>query len=649
MTDACGPQHMPVPPPKGVLASFDELVRRIPHGIYTLRVAPGGEMGFEYLSPQLCQLLGYDREAVLGDAEIAFRAIHPADLADLRAVNAAAIREGTPLRWEGRFDVRGETRWIRLEADQTVEPDGSVLWHGVVSDVTDRRLAEDRLRESEELYRRLAELAPNPITLADLEGRILFANPAALQVFGHVAGDEVVGRSIFEWVAPAGLSQARERFAGLFTAARIIGLELDFLRGDGSAFPGSANAALVRDVRGDPRLVIILVTDLTQRLHQEAERLKLQKLEAIGALAGGLAHDFNNLLQGVFGTISLARLKLGEPAEAAAILDQAERATSQAVSLTSQLLTFAKGGQPRLAPLALPGVVGDAARFALSGATTGFTLEVAPDLREADADEGQIRQVVQNIVMNASDAMQRAGTVRLDLYNVEVAPGSDEALPGGGLFAAIRIADDGPGVPPAVLPRIFDPYFTTKPRGSGLGLATAWSIVNRHGGAIRVVSSADGGAAFEVLLPAAPAAAATGAPLPAAPAVAREARRCRVLVMDDEEMVREVARAMIASEGHEVAAAADGDVAVTLVEQALAAGDPYDIVILDLTVRGGRGGDGAIGRIRALTPAVRAIVSSGYSDSAVMADYRAHGFDACLNKPYTIEALRAVLAALPAG
>lgn len=627
---------------------YDDLVRRIPHGVYTLRITASGERRFEYVSPNLCGLVGCDPVRVMETADVAFAGVYPEDLAELVRLNAEAVQDGSLLAWQGRVTVGGCERWLRLEADQTTLPDGSVLWSGVAADITEFHRAQDRLRESEELYRRLNELAPNAITVCDLDGRIRMLNPAALHLFGETEVAAVIGRPIWEWVAPGSVAQARQKFLELMSTSRLRGVELELQRADGSHFSGHVATSLVCDEQGRPRLVIIVASDETQRRQLESERLRLQKLEAVGTLAGGLAHDFNNLLQGVFGYIALARLKLAEPAAAAELLRQAEKATGQAVSLTSQLLTFAKGGKPQKTRLALPAVVQRAAHFALSGSATVCIQEAQEGLWDADADEGQTVQVIQNIVMNASQAMQQSGIVSITLRNVELPPLRDEALPDGGRFVVVTVSDSGVGIAASYLGRIFDPYFTTKQRGRGLGLATAWSIVARHGGTIRVASTPGRGTTFEVLLPAA-------VPGPAIRAVAAppvvEVPKCgrrRVLVMDDEDLVREVAVAMLGSLGHAVDEAVDGEEAVGLIERACAAGDPYDIVILDLTVRGGMGGEEAIGRIRSVAPGIRAVVSSGYSDSAVMADFRAHGFDAFLNKPYTIEALSACLVAGPA-
>ena len=631
---------------------YDDLVRRIPHGVYTLRIGTDGGRSFEYASPQFCELLGCDADAVTADSALVFRNVHPADLDDLVRLNGESVEDGTVLDWEGRVTVDGRERWLRLEADQTTLPGGDVLWSGVASDVTEFRQAQVHLRESEALHRQLNELAPNAITVCDLEGRIVMVNPVALQLYGEADAAAVVGRPFLDWVVPACRDLALASFRDLVTNLRLTGLELELRRADGTGFAGRADASLVCDERGRPRLVIIVTGDETERRRLESERLRLQRLEAIGTLAGGLAHDFNNLLQGVFGYISLARLQLGDAATAGALLAQAESATGQAVNLTSQLLTFAKGGKPQKTRLALPVVVERAAHFALSGTATVCILDAPEDLWDADADEGQVVQVVQNIVMNASQAMRQAGIVGIRLRNTELSPGRDEALPTGGRFVAVTVTDAGEGIAPPCLARIFDPYFTTKPHGSGLGLATAWSVVARHGGTIRVASTPGVGSTFTVLLPAATAGPATAAGPGAGgcrPAAVAATRRQHILVMDDEDLVRSVAAAMLVSLGHRADEARDGQEAVSLAERACAAGDPYDMVILDLTVRGGMGGEEAVGRIRAVAPGVRAVVSSGYSDSAVMADFRAHGFDANLNKPYTIEALSACLAAGPAG
>ena len=625
---------------------YDELVQRIPVGVYTLRVEVDGSMRFEYLSPQLCRILGIDADVMLREARRGFDVAHPDDRDDLARTTRAAIERLTPYRWEGRFVVRGEIRWVRIESDPVATPQGS-LWSGVISDITERRLIEEKLRQSEELYRLLTELGPNAITVTDLTGVIRVLNPKALGLFGYREESQAIGGRFLDRVAPECLEAARAAGAELFRKGAVTDLELKLQHRDGSHFTADLNASLLRDSQGQPKLIIIVASDTTQRKQAEAERVKLQKIEAIGTLAGGIAHDFNNLLQGVFGYITMARLKISDQEVAADMLEQAEQAINQAVHLTSQLLTFAKGGQPQKKRVLLRKTIENAAKFALSGSSSTSRLCIAQDLWASDADEGQIGQVIQNMVINASQAMQHAGQVEIRADNIELPAGSHAALPQGGRFIRIQIADTGVGIPAQYLPKVFDPYFTTKQKGSGLGLATCYSIVKRHEGTVTVHSESGAGTTFCVYLPAARQAERQAAQqeLPSAPALQAK-RQGQVLIMDDEEMVRNVAGQMIQICGFQAAYAADGAEAIAKLREARESGRPFDVVILDLTVKGGMGGEEAIGKIRAIDAEVKAVVSSGYSDNPVVSDYRAFGFDAYLNKPYTVTALRDSLAAL---
>ncbi len=515
----------------------------------------------------------------------------------------------------------------------------------MVENITDRVRAEERLRESEELYRLLTELSPNSVSVADTSGTIRMLNPKALELFGHERESEAIGRSIFEWVSQESQAIALTAFQELLRKGSVAGLELKCIRKDGTEFMVEINASVLSDSQGRPKLVIIVTSDITQRKHAEEERLKLQKLEAIGTLAGGIAHDFNNLLQGVFGYISMARLKIDQKDKAVAMLDQAEKALNMSVNLTTQLLTFAKGGKPVKKRIALKPVIENSAKFALSGSRCGCRLKLSEDLWHADADEGQICQVIQNIVLNASEAMPEVGAVEISAENVEIQKGINPILPEGGRFVNIRVRDTGIGISEQYLSKIFDPYFTTKQKGSGLGLASSYSIVKNHGGLIEVASEHGKGSTFTVYLPALDA----GEPLGQTASVAVSGPRRRILLMDDEEMVRNIAGEMLEALGHGVQYAKDGKEAIEKYAEAMKSGNPFDIVILDLTIKGGMGGEETIKKIREIAPEVKAVVSSGYADNPVMADYKSYSFEASLNKPYRIEALKNCLNGLVEG
>jgi two-component system cell cycle sensor histidine kinase/response regulator CckA len=348
-------------------------------------------------------------------------------------------------------------------------------------------------------------------------------------------------------------------------------------------------------------------------------------------LAGGIAHDFNNLLSIVMGSISLAMLEARVQEVAGKWLREAERATLRARDLTHQLLTFAKGGEPVRAAVALADVVREAAKFALHGATVRCELDIAPDLRPADADKGQIGQVVQNLVLNAVQAMRGGGTVHLRLKNEILAAGTVATLPPGN-YLRLEISDSGPGIAPEHLARIFEPFFTTKEQGSGLGLATVYSVIQKHRGHITVESTLGSGTTFRIWLPAArvePVAVAQSAsPF--------EPIRGRVLFMDDEEPIRMMTRALLERLGLEVKLTSDGGEAVREYAAAHAHGQPFDVVIFDLTVPGAMGGADAMREILRINPTAKGIVSSGYSSDPVMANFQAHGFRGSVPKPYRI-------------
>ena len=375
---------------------------------------------------------------------------------------------------------------------------------------------------------------------------------------------------------------------------------------------------------------------LERETRLQAELARAGKLESLGLLAGGIAHDFNNLLTVLMGNISLIRLDATLSDEARGSLDQAARAAARARDLTQQLLTFAKGGSPLRTAVSLPEVVREVTEFALRGSKVRCRFDLPADLWPANVDKGQIGQVVQNIVINALQAMPDGGEVDVTLSNREI--GSEFAgVLAPGRYLRLDIGDHGPGIGAADLARIFDPYFTTKQQGSGLGLATVHSIVKKHAGHITVESAPDRGTVFRIWLPAAPPGVAvrpdSTQPLGASAVLAGGAR---VLVMDDEEFIRNLAGSILRRHGCRATAVADGAAALREYARAREAAEPYDLVILDLTIPGGMGGRQAMEELLKLDPGVKAIVSSGYSNDLVLANYQAHGFRGMISKPYDV-------------
>jgi signal transduction histidine kinase/ActR/RegA family two-component response regulator len=380
---------------------------------------------------------------------------------------------------------------------------------------------------------------------------------------------------------------------------------------------------------------VLVVRDVTERERLEQELQRASKLESVGVLAGGIAHDFNNILTAVIGNLNLALLGGEDPAERQHSLKEAERAALQARELTQQLLTFAKGGEPVRATVHLPEVLRQTAEFTVRGSRVRCEFDLAEELWLVDADRGQISQVVQNLVLNAVQAMPAGGVVRLAANNLTAAGGTPARLAAGD-YVHLAVTDAGVGIAPEHVPRVFDPYFTTKQQGSGLGLATVYSIVTKHRGHVDVQSEPGRGTTFHLWLPALRNA--QPAPPPEPAAISGELHG-RVLVMDDEPPICRLLGALLRRSGLTVATTVDGREAVEQFRAAREAGAPFDLVIMDLTVPGGMGGLEALEHLRAIDPGLKAIVSSGYSSDPVLANFRAHGFRGRVAKPYEVAEL----------
>jgi PAS domain S-box-containing protein len=399
------------------------------------------------------------------------------------------------------------------------------------------------------------------------------------------------------------------------------------------------HGSAIRTADGAASRMIGCCADVTEKNRMEEELLKAQKLESVGLLAGGIAHDFNNILTGILGHISLGRLIAPPESKIARTLSEAEKSCLRAKALTQQLLTFSHGGAPVKKAGHLGALLQETAEFVLHGSRIKVRLAVADDLWPVEMDEGQISQVINNIVLNAVQAMPEAGTIAIRAANVFL-DGESGLLLNPGPYVEVEISDQGAGIPSEHLPRVFDPYFTTKQKGSGLGLAIAYSIVKHHGGVISVASEAGQGSTFIIRLPAAPGAAIAPAPEAELPPVRGTGK---ILVVDDEETVRRVATEILSHLGYEAKDARGSSEAIELYAQARAGGAPFSAVIMDLTIPGDVDGVAVASRILELDPAARIIVSSGYAVSPIMSDYAAHGFVGAIAKPYQIRELSEVL------
>jgi len=585
-------------------------------------IEPDGTL--TYNSPACTRIHGWTVEELAGQQT--FELIHPDDRDHVNGTMAevlAASGAGSSVQYRYR---NKDGTYVWMEATAVNHGDNPAI-RGVVAvsrDISARRRVEERLRDSEARYKELADLLPIPVFEADLRGRLRFANAALMRAFGP---DRVgTGTPVSRLFTPEG-AEILHRHLDRAPEDPELSDELTGVRADGDRFPVELRSApIVRDevtvgIRG-------AMLDLTDRHRVQTEMVRAQKLESIGILAGGIAHDFNNILTGIRGNVSLATsyAALDDPIQE--VLGETDRATERAAELTRQLLTFARGGAPARKPVAVEPLVREVASFVLRGAKVRADVQVAPDLPDLLGDEGQLDQALGNLVLNAREAMPDGGAVRIEAVRA----------PGPAPRVCIRVSDEGPGIAPELLSRIFEPYVTTKAGGHGLGLASAYSIVRRHGGELSVESLPGRGATFSLVLPAT-AGHARGRDAGPARGAQRTTLRGRALMMDDEEMIQRLVRSALTKTGLDVDTCGDGAEAIAAYDAAVAAGRPYDVVIMDLTIPGGLGGREAAARIRARHPGARLIVSSGYSDDPVMADHRAHGFVAAVPKPFSASTL----------
>lgn len=501
-------------------------------------------------------------------------------------------------------------------------------------EISKRKQMEEALQESETRFRTLVESLNEIVYTLDAKGR-------HTGVFGS-------------WLARAGLTPGN--FLGK-TTAEILGAEAAAphnaaiqraLRGEYTVYewsiPGPEGPAYYQTSlspihAGDIVVGIVGVgREITEQKGLEETLERNARIASLGTLAGGIAHDFNNLLAGIFGHIEMAQAA-SKDNRVTSILARAVGSIERAKRLTGQLLTFARGGVPDLKSGAVLPLAEEALNFALAGSSMRLIVRGAADIWPATFDSAQLSQVLENIAINAKQAALAQGNLELDVENVTLRAGEVPDLDRGE-YVRLSIRDYGRGIEPDVLDHIFEPFFTTKTEGNGLGLATAYSIMKRHGGTITVQSLPALGATFSLYLP-------RGAEPEAAPEVhpqaAEKGKRCRILVMDDQPDLRDLISDALSLMNHDAVPTADGTEAMAAYRQAAASSSPFDAAILDLTIPGGIGGAEVAREIRKTNSIIPILIVSGYASDTDGAMIAESGITAALQKPFTIARLSEVL------
>ena len=668
-------------------------------------IATDTESVIQFMNPVAETLTGWNEgDAVGKHFEDVFKAVHEVTGRSIESPVAKVLKDGTVAKLADSTILIAKDG-LELPIDDSSAPirdhNGNIT--GVVlvfHDIAERRRAESALRASEQFNSSMLTNSPNPVLVTNPDSSVRYANPALEELTGFSAAELIGVKAPYPWWTRemrANMKQGIELKMGremqsnemldgavvVATGDRTSMAEEFFCKKNGERFwveitstPVTSNGTTqyhlsnwvdITERKSAETKINKLNEELEHRVEQRTLELKCthdqlevtrgqfyqaQKMESLGILAGGIAHDFNNLLTVILGNLSLAKMMPDNRDKTLNILAESEKASLQAKKLTQQLLTFSKGGAPVKTSVPIKKIIIDSADFAMRGSNVRSEISIPNDLWHVEVDEGQINQVISNMVINATQAMPDGGTVRVQCENAVIKSGT--ALPlDPGAYVRISIKDHGTGISEEHAHKIFDPFFTTKPKGSGLGLATAYTIVKRHSGHIGVESQVNGGTTFNIHLPACKSGASGDTIMEENHekqiSVDDSSKTRRILVMDDETDIRNLVGEVLTHFGHNVEFASDGAAAIELYRSAVDSGKPFDVVIMDLTIPGGVGGKEAIKELLEIDPDVRAIVSSGYSNDPIMADFKSYGFKGVVAKPYEIRELVETLNHVIAG
>lgn len=598
------------------------------------------QTGLYDISEHCMKLLGFKPSEIENPIKEWFKRVHPEDVHFGRKAIDKCQKDGLSFVIEFRVKHK-EGHFIWVQGSGSVIERGPVTGearriYGAILDISERKNADLEKFRIQEKFRALAENSEDLIIQFDHKLRHLYVNPA-IQKFRKLKPQEYIGKTHKEIGFPDHLCEFwGKAIKKVFETGESNSEYFETISTKGPIyidwriFPEF-------DQQGNVETVFSVSRDITEFKQVEEEAQKTQKLKSLGVLAGGIAHDFNNILTILFGNISMAKSQLSEEQPSYQSIEKAEQAFQRATHLTGQLLTFAKGGDPVQQDISISQLVQDVASFDLSGSNVKLEFEPPDDLWLAKVDKGQMEQVFSNLTINANQAMAAGGHLYINAENIEIKKG---AVPGlkEGRYIYFIVRDEGEGIEPENLNRIFDPYYSTKITGAGLGLATVYSIINKHGGQISVTSTLNSGTSISFYIPA-------SKPSSQCEEISKEEKNikkeglARILVMDDEKMIRVLAVNMLKQAGYETDSAEDGRRAIEMYKQSMGKNQTYDCIIMDLTIPGGMGGAKAIQEILKIDPAARAIVASGYAADSVMGRYLDSGFKGVLAKPFSIAEL----------
>jgi two-component system cell cycle sensor histidine kinase/response regulator CckA len=543
-----------------------------------------------------------------------------------------------PLVFDTTLVTQKKTR-IPVEISICLLPlkNSPLVFQGVIRDISKTNYLLSRLEKSQEKNIRLSETLNAGISRSTSgpSGRYIEVNQAMVNILGYSR------KELFKMNLHTLFTDPSEKTDAFIEpkTGEIREKELSLCHKNGSKVIVSYAGKSVRDTSDGPLYIDEIIYDITRRKTNEEEIQKAEKLQSIGDLAGGIAHNFNNIMMGLYGNIALAKLELSDEAQACAYLEKAENSMGEAIKLTKKLLTFSKGGDPIKETTDIDSLVRDITAFNLSGSNIRPKVDSSKKLWQVHADREQLGLVISNIVKNSRQAMTEGGVLTIGMKNSNLLKNNLFTI-ARGAYVKITFTDQGPGISRQDLERIFDPYFTTKKNGGGMGLSICYSIVKKHNGHIYASSQLGIGTKITIYLPVISPTGQGEETKAQASILPGSDLHARILVMDDEEHIRNITKRMLEKSGYSVSLAASGEEAIKLYSQALEKKSPFDLVIMDLTIPGGMGGKQASKQILKLDPRAVIIVSSGYSNDPIMSNYKAYGLKGIIPKPYGITDLR---------
>ncbi|MCK5131470.1 MAG: PAS domain S-box protein [Candidatus Sabulitectum sp.] len=592
-----------------------------------------------YMSPQVNEMLGYTMEEMLVKwIEVA--SDNPInEIGFDNTVRAIETGESQPPYELELVRKDGRKIWVEVREFPLVENGETTAILGSLTEITERKQVEETLKKSEEKFRIIFENKGTPTGLFDENGIIKDCNHVFVEFCGYSKSDIIDKMRWSDFIVKEDLERLQKYHSerSREDASPPSQYECRLIDKTGRFYDVIVNIALMGNTR------IVSLIDITEHKKAEQEIQRMQKLEGLGTIAGGIAHDFNNLLTSVFGNLEMAKLDLPSNSPSWRYLNDAHNAIQSARRLTGQLLTFSKGGAPVFKTVETAELLQGTVEFNLHGSNVKPEIELPDALWSIKADRGQIEQVIANLTINSKQAMPRGGTLHIEAKNIPFPMvGNDSDLTCDSVQLTFR--DEGTGIPPEIIDNIFDPYFSTKDSGHGLGLAVVHSIIKQHNGHIRVSSTPNAGTTFTVTLPVVSGTESEDAEKSLMADSAPDTKlNLHVLIMDDEQIVRSIAGQLLERLGHTVGTSVDGDEALRKYTEAMENGNPFDLVIMDLTIRGGKGGKETITEMLEIDPHAKVIVSSGYASGTIMSDYSMFGFSGKLAKPFVLADLKTVI------